>query len=255
MNECSSCGSSSASNLEKVVKRVYSEHWASKKVRDAHCSSRALFEKLSLRRGMRVLDVGSGSGETVLAIAEKVKPDGKAVGVDFSPDGIALAQERARKRNLENVAEFHLANAVKLPFQNDYFDAVISNCVVCLIPDKQKALNEKVRVLKPGGKVLMSDVISWMPMPKSMKENEQMYCNCVGGAISIEEYVKIMEKAGLTNIETIDFTKENRKMLSRIILGEALNIEDEQEFQEIVSFVRKGGIGYALFSGTKPEKQ
>ena len=253
MNECSRCGLPPTSNLEKAVKETYSKLWVSQKVRNTRGSPRAyLFEKLSLRQGMRILDIGSGSGETVLAIAEKVKPNGKAVGVDFSPDGVALAREKAKGKNIDKVAEFHLANALKLPFPDNYFDAVISECVICLIPDKQKALNEKVRVLKPGGRVVMHDVISWKSMPKSMKQNEQVFCNCVGGAVSIEEYVRMMEKAGLTNIETVDFTKDARKTRASI-LEQALGLEDEQEFQEAVSFVRKGGIGYALFSGTKAE--
>jgi len=255
MDECSSCGPISTSSIEKVVKKAYNDFWARQKGSNTCCSDSnvhsTLLKKLSLRKGMKVLDIGSGSGETVLTIAEKVKPNGKAVGVDFSSDGIALAQEKARRRNLDGVAEFHLANAVKLPFSDNYFDAVISECVVCLISDKQQALNEKVRVLKPGGKVVMHDVISLVSMPKIMTENAQLYCGCVGGAVSKDEYIRMMEKAGLTNIETIDFTEENRKMLNRIIIEAALDIEDEQEFQEVISFVRKGGIGYALFLGTK----
>jgi ubiquinone/menaquinone biosynthesis C-methylase UbiE len=167
LNKCTRCGLAPTSNLEKAVKETYGKLWASQKVRNTRGSARAcLFEKLSLRKSMRILDVGSGSGETVLAVAEKVKPNGKAVGIDFSPDGIALAREKAKGRNIGNVAEFQLANALKLPFPDNYFDAVISECVICLIPDKQKALNEKVRVLKPGGKVVMHDVISWMPIQK-----------------------------------------------------------------------------------------
>jgi len=258
MNECS-CGIPSTKNVEKAVKKAYGRLWASQKESKSKSHNSAfsphdsLIKELAPHNGMKILDIGSGNGDTILAIAERVKPNGKAVGVDFSPKGIAFAKEKAKERNLENVAEFHLANAVKLPFPDSTFDAVISECVVCLIPDKQIALSEKVRVLKPGGRVLMHDVITWISMPKVITENETLYCDCIGGAVSVEDYVRMMEKAGLIKIKTVDFTKKAQKTLKRYILEQAINIEDEQKFQEAISFVRKGGIGYALFSGEKPK--
>jgi len=211
----------------------------------------ALLKELRPEKGMNILDIGSGSGETVLTIAEKVGPTGKAVGIDFSPEGIAWARERVRERNLENVAEFHLANALELPFPDNTFDAVISECVVCLIQDKQKALNEKVRVLKPGGRVIMHDVIAWAPMPKPLRDDPKLYCWCVGGAVMLNEYIAMMKKAGLVDIKTVDFTKGLKKMMNVGILAKALEQKGRKEFQETVNFVRKGGIGYALLSGTK----
>ena len=268
MSECPSCGSQPTSKLEEAVKKAYGQLWASQKNPEAEttcCSNsettkyhreklslrNALLGTLSLRNGMRILDVGSGSGDTVLEIAEKVKPDGKAVGVDFSPEAVALAREKAKKKGLEKIAEFHMANALSLPFPDNYFDAAISECVVCLIQDKQKAFNEKVRVLKIGGKVVMHDVVSLTPMPKVMTEDERLYCGCIGGAVSVEENIRMMEKAGLTNIETVDLARGNKKLLNRTILEQTLELEDEKESKEIISFVRKGGIGYKLFSGTK----
>jgi len=257
---CCGGGPDSATNMEEVVKKAYGQLWASQKEgelkapKDLAClfsAHEALLKELAPKKGMRVLDIGSGSGETVLVIAEKVGPTGKAVGVDFSPEGIALAREKAEQRNLEKVAEFHQANALELPFPNDSFDAVISECVVCLIQDKQKALNEKVRVLKPGGRVIMHDVVNWMPMPRAMRENSKLYCGCIGGAVSSDEYVEMMKKAGLTDIKNVDFTKDVKKAMNAGILTQAIDLKDDEEFQEIVNFVRKGGIGYALLSGTK----
>jgi len=256
----SCCDPGSATNMEEAVKKAYGQRWASQKegrlkapkeLASLFSAHEALLKELALKKGMRVLDIGSGSGETVLKIAEKVGPTGKAVGVDFSPEGIALAREKAEQRNLEKVAEFHQANALKLPFPNGSFDIVISECVVCLIRDKQKALNEKVRVLKPGGRVTMHDVVNWTPMPGAMRENSKLYCGCIGGAVSLDEYVEMMKKAGLTDIKTVDFTKDVKKAMNAGILTQALDLKDDEEFQEIVNFVRKGGIGYALLSGTK----
>jgi ubiquinone/menaquinone biosynthesis C-methylase UbiE len=258
MNEsCCSCGPNSTNNVEEAVKKFYGQIWAGQKegklkepqesADPGQIAHEALLRELAPKKGMRVLDIGSGPGETVLAIAEKVGPTGKVAGVDLTPEGIALSREKAKQRKLQNVAEFHQTNALELPFPNDSFDAVISECVVCLIQDKQKSLNEKVRVLKPGGRVIMHDVVNWMPMPRVMRENSKLYCECVGGAVSIDEYVGMMKKAGLTDIKTVDFTKYVKK----IINADSFTDLKDDEFQEIVNFVRKGGIGYALLTGTK----
>jgi len=258
--EPSCCSSSTATNVEEAVKEAYGKRWASLKASKAakpeslasmQSAHDALLEELKPHHGMKVLDIGSGSGETVLAIAEKVGSKGKAVGIDFSPEGIKLARENAKKRGLEGIAEFHQANAVELPFPDNSFDAVMSECVVCLIQDKQKALNEKVRVLKPGGRVIMHDVVTWAPMPKAMRENKGLYCECVGGAVSLEEYVEMTKKAGLINIRTVDFTKDAKNMIDVEIAAQNLGQRKTKSAKQIVEFVRKGGIGYALLIGTK----
>ena len=256
----SCCQPSSAANVEETVKEYYGQRWASQKTSESaqrrrlesiYSAHQALLKELKPQEGMKVLDIGSGSGETVLTIAEKVGRAGKAVGIDFSPEGIALASERAKEKNLENIAEFHQVNAVKLPFPDNTFDAVISECVVCLIQDKQLALNEKVRVLKPGGRVIMHDVITWAPMPQVMREDKKLYCGCVGGAVGLDDYVEMMKKAGLTDIKTVDFSKDAKKMMNIGVVAQALNLKDDNAVHEIVNFVRKGGIGYALLVGKK----
>lgn len=258
------CGSSgdqpsSAKSMEEAVKESYGKRWASLKasvsarpesLASLQSAHEALLEELKPHEGMKVLDIGSGSGETVLAIAEKVGRTGKSVGVDFSPEGIKLARQQAKERGLEGVAEFHQANAVELPFPDNTFDAVVSECVVCLIQDKQKTLNEKVRILKTGGRVIMHDVVTWAPMPKAMREDKGLYCGCVGGAVSLSEYVNMMKKAGLTTIKTVDFTKAAKKMNIDEV-AQALNKKKVKGVNEIAEYVRKGGIGYALLIGTK----
>ena len=256
------CRPSSGTNVEETVKEAYGQLWASqkadspaqpKRLASMPSAHEMLLKELMPQKGMKILDIGSGSGETVLIIAEKVGPTGKAVGVDFSSEGIALAGEKARVRNLENIAEFHQANALELPFPDGSFDAVISECVVCLIQDKYRALKEKVRVLKPGGRVIMHDVITWAPMPQTMREDQKLYCGCVGGAVSLDEYIEMMKKAGLTDIKTVDFTEDVKKMMNVGIVAQALNLKDEKAVSEIVNFVRKGGIGYALLVGNKKQ--
>jgi len=258
---CSSCGPSCGSgSIEEVVKERYGRLWESQRggsVRSKKASfpsaHDALLKELNPRTGMKVLDIGSGSGETVLRIAEKVGPTGKAVGIDFSPQAIALAKEKAKRRKLEKVTEFHQGNAKELPFSDNTFDAVISECVVCLISDKQRTLNEKVRVLKPGGRVIMHDAVSLAPMPKIVRQDQRLYCACIGGAVNRDEYVRMMKEAGLKDVKVVDFSKEGRKMMNASILAHAIELRREEEFAEIVNFVRNGGVGYALFIGTKEQ--
>jgi ubiquinone/menaquinone biosynthesis C-methylase UbiE len=257
----SGCGSScGAPSIEDVVKDRYGELWASQRLDESKQQKKlasdlsahdTLIKELKPQEGMKVLDIGSGSGVTVLAIAEKIGPTGKAVGIDFTPEGVALAREKAKQRKLENIVEFHQANAKELPFPDNTFDAVISECVLCLIEDKQKTLDEKVRVLKPRGRVIMHDVIIWAPMPSVIRENQKLYCGCVGGAVDLSEYVKMMKKAGLMNIKTVDFSQSFRKTMNASVITQALELKEEKDFQEIVNFVRKGGLGYALLIGTK----
>jgi len=258
--EPSSTQPSSKASMEEAVKKSYGQRWANiKATKSAQPDSmasmesahEALLEELKPSEGMRVLDIGSGSGETVLAIAEKVGATGKVVGVDFSSEGIKLARENAKERGLANRAEFRQANAVELPFPENSFDAVISECVVCLIQDKQKTLNEKVRVLKPGGRVIMHDVVTWAPMPKAMREDKGLYCNCVGGAVSLNEYEEMMRKAGLTNIKTVDFSKETKELVDSSTVAQELKSRKSKSAREIIDYVNKGGIGYALLIGTK----
>jgi len=254
------CQPSSATSVEEAVKEAYGQRWASlkatkstqpKSLASMPSAHEALLKELMPKKGMKVLDIGSGSGETVLTIAERVGPTGKAVGIDFSSEGIALAREKAKKRSLEKIAEFHQANALELPFPDNSFDAVLSECVVCLIQDKQSALNEKVRVLKLGGRVIMHDVVTWAPMPEAMRQDQGLYCGCVGGAVSLNEYVEMMRKAGLTDIKTVDFTRDVREMMNLGLFAQALKHRKARVVDEMVDFVEKGGIGYALLVGTK----
>jgi SAM-dependent methyltransferase len=263
--------------IKRMVRESYGKIWKAEgtccspspvAVKVKHLSEHpiheALLNEIMPLEGKRVLDVGCGNGNTVLKIAKRVSPNGKAVGIDFSKEGIAKAKKKAVALGLDKVTEFRVADAEKLPFKDNYFDAVISECVVCLTPNKQKVLAEKARVLKPGGKIVMHDVISKAHMPKAVKTNPELYCSCIGGAISQGDYVKMLRQAGLTEIKTVDYSEEPaldnhpvslKRALDSQILMAATNIEDEKDFQEIINFVRNSGVGYALFAAKKPSKQ
>jgi len=261
--------------IKRTVRKSYGKIWKTEEtcctpspvsVKVKHVSEHpvheALLNEIMPLEGKRILDVGCGNGNTVLKIAKQVGTNGKAVGIDFSAEGIAKAKKKAIELELDNVTEFRVADAEKLPFEDNYFDAVISECVVCLAPNKQTVLTEKTRVLKPGGKIVMHDVISKACMPKTVSTNSELYCSCIGGAVSQDDYVKMLQRAGLTEIKAVDYSEESatdnypislKRALDSQILLVATDIEDEKDFQEVVNFVRNGGVGYALFVAKKPQ--
>ena len=238
----------------KCQGRVEVEEWSEQTVRNA------LLRELAPLKGKRILDVGCGTGETVLKIARKVGSNGRVVGIDFSSEAIARAKEKAVKAGLSSIAEFRVADAERLPFENESFDAVISECVVCLTVDKQHVLNEKVRVLKLGGRIVMHDVISEVALPDVARSDPELYCNCIGGALSKNDYIKMLKKVGLTEVKAVDFsdvaTKPGgvsmRRALETQVLSAAMDFKSDEDFEDVIRFVRKGGLSYMLFIGTKP---
>jgi ubiquinone/menaquinone biosynthesis C-methylase UbiE len=256
--------------IKKTVSEYYGKIWKAQgsccdtsceSVEVARSSHEVLMDEIRPLKGKTVLDVGCGNGNTALAIAKEVSPNGKVVGIDLSPEGIAEAKRKAVELGLEKITEFRVADAEHLPFKDNSFDVVISECVVCLTPDKQKTINEKARVLKPGGKLVMHDVVTRTDMPESVKTNPQLYCGCIGGAVSQDEYVKMFKKAGLTEVKAFDQSNSDdpatryqssfKKSLNSAVLMVAISQKDDKDFQEIVNFVRKGGLGYALFTAKK----
>ncbi len=223
----------------------------------------ALLKELAPFEGKRVLDVGCGTGDTALEIAQKVGPNGKVVGIDLSPVGIAKAKKKAVEAGLSDIVEFRVANAEKLPFEDESFDTVISECVVCLTVDKQHILNEKARVLKPGGQIVMHDVVSEVALPDVVRGDPELYCGCIGGAVSKDNYINMLKKAGLAEVKVEDLSSVDakpgvgvsmRRALEMQVIHAAMNLKSDEAFEDVVRFVRKGGLGYMLFFGAKPSK-
>lgn len=161
----------------------------------------------NLREGETVVDLGSGGGLDVFLAAAKVGPTGRAIGIDMTPEMIALAQRNAAKANdgagYANV-EFHLATIDKLPLQNDSVDCVISNCVINLASDKPAVFREIARVLKPGGRLAVSDIALKQRLPREISEELFAYVGCIGGAILIDDYKSQLLEAGFSKVEVID---------------------------------------------------
>ena len=160
-----------------------------------------------LREGETVVDLGSGGGLDVFLAASKVGPAGRAIGIDMTPEMIELARRNAARGNdgqpFTNV-EFHLATIDKLPLADNSVDCVISNCVINLATDKPAVFREIARVLKPGGRLAVSDIALKQPLPKEISNDMLAYVGCISGAISIEDYRRELIAAGFSNVEVID---------------------------------------------------
>ena len=159
----------------------------------------------SLQEGDTVLDLGSGAGFDCFLAANKVGKKGKVIGVDMTPEMVEKAKENAKKSNYRNV-EFRLGEIEKLPVGDASVDIVMSNCVINLSPDKGRAFQEAFRVLKPGGRLMISDIVLLKELPKFIKESIEAYIGCVSGAIIKSEYLEKIEAAGFRDVRVVDET-------------------------------------------------
>lgn len=159
----------------------------------------------SLREGETVLDLGSGAGFDCFLAANKVGKKGRVIGVDMTPEMLEKARENARQGNYTNV-EFRLGEIEYLPVGDNSADIIISNCVINLAPDKKKVFKEAYRVLKPGGRLMVSDIVLTKELPDFIKESVMAYIGCISGAALEEEYLGAIEDAGFTDVRVADET-------------------------------------------------
>jgi arsenite methyltransferase len=160
-----------------------------------------------LREGETVVDLGSGGGLDVFLAADQVGPQGRAIGIDMTPEMINLARRNAGKRQLAggpaNV-EFDLATIDALPLEDSSVDCVISNCVINLAPDKGAVFREIARVLKPGGRLAVSDIALKRELPAELGNDLMAYVGCIAGAILMADYRQGLLDAGFSNVEVVD---------------------------------------------------
>jgi arsenite methyltransferase len=154
----------------------------------------------SLKSGDTVLDLGAGAGFDCFLAAKKVGQNGKVIGVDMTPEMIDKARENAQKGNYQNV-EFRLGEIEHLPVADNAVDVIISNCVINLAPNKHEVMNEAYRVLKPGGRIAISDLALRGELPKKIRDDMAAYVSCVAGAIHIDDYKKAVGSAGFRDIK------------------------------------------------------
>ncbi|MDI6782772.1 MAG: arsenite methyltransferase [bacterium] len=157
----------------------------------------------SLKKGEIVLDLGSGAGFDCFLAAKKVGKSGRVIGVDMTPEMIDKARENARKGNYKNV-EFRLGVIENIPAADNSVDVVISNCVINLAPNKKSVFKEAFRVLKPGGRLMVSDLVILKKLPAVVKNSMEAYIGCLSGAILKNEYIKAINQAGFEDVIIID---------------------------------------------------
>ena len=153
----------------------------------------------ALQPGETVLDLGSGAGFDSFLAANKVGPDGRVIGVDMTQDMIQRAEENAQKGAYTNV-EFRLGEIEDVPVEDGIVDVILSNCVINLSPDKTKVFQEAYRVLKPGGRLAISDIVATAEIPEEYKSDLALYSACVSGALLISELEAILGEAGFSDI-------------------------------------------------------
>lgn len=154
----------------------------------------------SLRKGETVLDLGSGAGFDCFLAANKVGKKGKVIGVDMTPAMIEKARENAEKGTYTNV-EFRLGEIENLPTADNSVDVVISNCVINLSPDKKRVFKEAFRVLKPGGRLMVSDMVLLKELPDFIKNSVEAYIDCLSGAMMKAKYLKTIKDAGFSDVK------------------------------------------------------
>lgn len=159
----------------------------------------------SLREGETVLDLGAGAGFDCFLAADKVGRTGRVIGVDMTPEMLEKARGNVEKGDYGNV-EFRLGEIENLPVADNSVDAVISNCVINLAPDKGRVFKEAYRVLKPGGRLMVSDIVLLKELPDFIRNSIAAYVGCISGAMMKDEYIEVIREAGFHEAKIIDET-------------------------------------------------
>jgi SAM-dependent methyltransferase len=185
-------------------------------------------EHAGLQPGRTVLDLGCGAGLDAFVARNEVGPTGRVIGVDMTAEMIAKARDNAAKLGLDNV-EFRLGEIEHLPVRSGTVDVVISNCVLNLVPDKQRAFAEVHRVLRPGGHFCISDIVASRELPEWVKGIAEAYAGCVSGAIPKADYLSIIADAGF---EQVTVRAERRIEVPPDLLGRHLTPERRREAED-----------------------
>jgi len=200
-----------------------------------------------IQKGDTVIDLGSGAGNDCFIARHETGATGKVIGIDFTDSMINKARINAEKLGFNNV-EFRQGDIENMPVSNDVADVVVSNCVLNLVPDKEKVFGEIYRILKPGGHFSISDIVLVGDLPDKLKTDAEMYAGCVAGAIQKEDYLELIQKSGF---QTTTIQKEKPIIIPDEILDRYLNSTEKENFRNgttgifsITVFAEKPGIKY-----------
>lgn len=200
----------------------------------------------SLAPGETVLDLGSGGGIDVLLSAKRVGPTGRAIGLDMTPEMLALARKNAATAGATNV-DFLQGNIENIPLEDGSVDVIISNCVINLSPDKDAVLAEAMRVLRPGGRFAVSDIVLTRPLPVSTQKNLELWAGCVAGALTENEYMDKLTAAGFESA-SIEPTRVYTREDAQEIASGAAPEDAEAQLTAI-----DGAMMSAFIRATKPK--
>ncbi|MEM2094086.1 MAG: arsenite methyltransferase [Candidatus Bathyarchaeia archaeon] len=196
----------------------------------------------SIRKGETIVDLGSGGGLDCFLASKRVGKKGKVIGVDMTPEMVKRAKENARKGKYSNV-EFRLGEIENLPIEDDVADLVISNCVINLSTNKRRVFKEAYRVLKPGGRLVVSDIVLQDKLPEAIEESINAYARCVAGAVLREEYLAMIRDAGFENVRPVEevsypisYINLNDPILATVL--KKLNISKEQALNSLHSSLK-----------------
>jgi arsenite methyltransferase len=202
---------------------------------------------IELKQGEVVLDLGSGGGIDVLLSARRVGPTGKAYGLDMTDDMLALARENQRQARVENV-EFLKGEIESIPLAENSVDVVISNCVINLSADKDKVLREAFRVLKPGGRFAVSDVVVQGEVPEQVRQSMLLWVGCVAGALEEQDYRKRLEAAGFVAVDMEPTRIYNIEDARQFLTGSGVDVD-------AIAGQTQGRFMSAFIRATKPALQ
>jgi SAM-dependent methyltransferase len=202
-----------------------------------------------LEEGETVLDLGSGAGFDCFLASKEVGPLGRVIGVDMTPEMIERARRAATAGGYENV-EFRLGEIEALPLPDNSVDAVISNCVLNLSPERNRVFAEVMRVLKPGGRIMISDLISSIPTPQFLMDSTDALVGCL--PVQEDEYLGDLRRAGLTEVEIVEEKAYPNDLLTTDPAVQAFLAENPTEQQAILEFI--ASIRSGMIQGKKPTK-
>jgi SAM-dependent methyltransferase len=201
----------------------------------------------SLKKGEIVLDLGSGAGFDCFLAANRVGDKGKVIGVDMTAEMLEKARENAKKINSTNV-EFRLGEIENLPLADNSVDAVISNCVINLSPEKRRVFDEAYRVLKPGGRLMVSDIVLLKELPDALKNSMEAYLGCLSGAVLRNEYLDTIKKAGFKDVKVVDETSFPAELLAndptakQLIENLKVSVQKVEKFASAILSIKVYGV-------------
>ena len=227
LNAASCCGATEVSEeVYNIMTDDYSEMEGYQSDADLGLGCGLPTEFAQIQPGDTVIDLGSGAGNDCFVARHETGLEGKVIGIDFTEEMIRLARQNAEKLGYNNV-EFRHGDIDDMPISDDMADVVVSNCVLNLVPNKPKVINEIFRVLKPGGHFSISDIVLVGQLPDTLRRDAEMYAGCVAGAIQRADYLQYISDAGF---EEITIQKEKPIVLPGDILSKYLDREEVDSF-------------------------